>query len=233
MDQKIDEKSGSDTEIITKTLEQDFEKILEDITSDGSLTKFKKEFEKLHLCLKKSHESEKRLMSKCRDLNAEMVANTAKIATALKLKSEDEGTIGKLKEELDSAWKMVETAMGKETQARETIGSLKGEIEELTRLVESGAGIGIIGEDVEKLEKERDSLREQVEMAIDDVKEVRGQNESFEKKVVELTKQLEYGEIVISEQKLEVTLQVGMEMGLNHVTRHIERQGDASLRASR
>lgn len=145
-------------------------------------------------------------MSKCRDLNAEMVANTAKIATALKLKSEDEGTIGKLKEELDSAWKMVETAMGKETQARETIGSLKGEIEELTRLVESGAGIGIIGEDVEKLEKERDSLREQVEMAIEDVKEVREKNEGFEKKVAELTKQLEDGEILISEQKLEVTL---------------------------
>ena len=64
---------------------------------DRSLEKFRIEYEKLHRALKKSHESEKRLMQKCRELNAEIVANSAKVATALKLSQEDQTTISSLK----------------------------------------------------------------------------------------------------------------------------------------
>ena len=55
------------------------------------------EYEKLHRALKKSHESEKRLMQKCRELNGEIVANAAKVSTALKLSQEDQNTIVALK----------------------------------------------------------------------------------------------------------------------------------------
>ena len=65
---------------------------------DQSLEKFRIEYEKLHQALKKSHESEKRLMQKCRELNAEIVANSAKVTTALKLSQEDKGTISSLKQ---------------------------------------------------------------------------------------------------------------------------------------
>ena len=52
--------------------------------------RFRIEYEKLHRALKKSHESEKRLIKKCRELNAEIVANAAKVQTALKLSQEDQ-----------------------------------------------------------------------------------------------------------------------------------------------
>ena len=65
---------------------------------DQSLEKFKTEYEKLHRALKKSHESEKRLMQKCRELNSEIVANAAKVTTALKISQEDKGTISSLKQ---------------------------------------------------------------------------------------------------------------------------------------
>lgn len=65
---------------------------------DQSLEKFRVEYEKLHQALKKSHESEQRLMQKCRELNAEIVANSAKVTTALKLSQEDKGTISSLKQ---------------------------------------------------------------------------------------------------------------------------------------
>lgn len=55
------------------------------------------EYEKLHRALKKSHESEKRLMAKCRELNADIVSNAAKMQTALKLSQEDQATIASLK----------------------------------------------------------------------------------------------------------------------------------------
>ena len=54
------------------------------------LFRFRIEYEKLHKALKTSHESEKRLMSKCRDLNAEIVTNSSKVAQALKLSQDDQ-----------------------------------------------------------------------------------------------------------------------------------------------
>ena len=71
--------------------------VLNELTGDKSLEKFRVEYEKLHRALKKSHESEKRLMGKCRELNAEIVANAAKVSTALKLSQEDQTTISSLK----------------------------------------------------------------------------------------------------------------------------------------
>ena len=117
-------------------LERDFQEVLAELTGDKSLEKFRVEYEKLHKALKKSHESEKRLMGKCRELNAEIVSNAAKVSTALKLSQEDQTTISSLKKEIEKAWKMVDSAHEKETRARETIQALKQEISNLTKLVE-------------------------------------------------------------------------------------------------
>lgn len=64
---------------------------------DRSLEKFRIEYEKLHKALIKSHDGEKRLMEKCRELSAELVANSAKVQTALKLSQEDKNTISSLR----------------------------------------------------------------------------------------------------------------------------------------
>ena len=72
--------------------------VLAELMGDKSLERFRVEYEKLHRALKKSHESEKRLMHKCRELNAEIVANAAKVSTALKLSQEDKSTISSLKQ---------------------------------------------------------------------------------------------------------------------------------------
>lgn len=57
-------------------------------------------------------ESEKRLIKKCRELNNEVVQNTAKVQTALKLSEEDQSTINSLQAEVDKAWKASESAIG-------------------------------------------------------------------------------------------------------------------------
>ena len=71
-----------------EALERDFQEVLQDLVGDKSLERFRVEYEKLHRALKKSHESEKRLIKKCRELNQEIVANAAKVQTALKLSQE-------------------------------------------------------------------------------------------------------------------------------------------------
>jgi len=118
---------------------------------DKSLERFRIEYEKLHRALKKSHESEKRLMQKCRELNAEIVANAAKVTTALKLSQEDKATVTSLKQEIEKLWKMVDASHEKEARARDTINQLKLEIANLTKLVEQGAGLSF-GQDARYLQ---------------------------------------------------------------------------------
>merc|ERR1719171_25091 len=105
-----------------------------------SLERDRQEYEKLHRALKKSHESEKRLIKKCRELNQEIVNNAVKVQTALNLSKEDQATIQSLKKEIEHAWKMVEASHEKEQRAKETIHNLKVEIANLSHLVEQGAG---------------------------------------------------------------------------------------------
>eukprot|EP01112_Ceratiomyxa_fruticulosa_P012262 TRINITY_DN3387_c0_g1_i1.p1 TRINITY_DN3387_c0_g1~~TRINITY_DN3387_c0_g1_i1.p1 ORF type:complete len:125 (+),score=32.62 TRINITY_DN3387_c0_g1_i1:132-506(+) len=91
-----------------EALERDFQEVLTELVGDKSLEKFRVEYEKLHRVLKKSHESEKRLVKRCRELNTEIVANAAKVQTALKLSSEDQKTIETLRKEIEKVWKMVD-----------------------------------------------------------------------------------------------------------------------------
>lgn len=115
--------------------------MLEKLAGDKSLEKFRMEYEKLYRALHKSHESERRLMSKCRELNAEIVANSAKVATALKLSEEDQATIGSLRKEIEKAWKMLDAAQDREAKGKESVENLRTEIANLTRMVEQGAGL--------------------------------------------------------------------------------------------
>lgn len=76
---------------------EEFQMVLNELVGDKSMDKIRVEYEKLIHALKKSRENEKRLMSKCRELNAEIVSTSTKVAAALRLSQEDETTITSLK----------------------------------------------------------------------------------------------------------------------------------------
>merc|ERR1711935_330672 len=60
-------------------LEAEFQEVLTGLTDDPNLDKFRLEYEKIHTALKKSNGSNVRLQQKCRELNAEIVANATKV----------------------------------------------------------------------------------------------------------------------------------------------------------
>ncbi len=97
-----------------EALERDFQEVLSNLVGDKSLEKFRLEYEKLHRALKRSHEHEKKLIKKVRELNGEIVNNAAKVHTALKLSQEDQNTIATLRKEIEKAWKLVDVAHEKE-----------------------------------------------------------------------------------------------------------------------
>ena len=141
---------------------------------DHSLEKFRLEYEKLHRALKKSHEQEKRLVKKCRELNAEMLNNQAKIKTALRLSQEDQKNISHLQKEMEKTWKLVHMAQEKESRAKETITQLKEEMANLSKLVERGAGLSV---NQENMMKEFKQAKEELQMQVDDLSTVNKQME--------------------------------------------------------
>merc|ERR1712193_484337 len=72
----------------------------------------------------KSHESEKHLIKKCRELNAEIASNAVKVQTALKLSQEDQATIQSLKKEIERASKLVEQGAGMSINQENMVNNL-------------------------------------------------------------------------------------------------------------
>lgn len=188
-----------------EALERDFQEVLGELMGDKSLEKFRVEYEKLHRALKKSHESEKRLMQKCRELNAEIVANASKVQTALKLSQEDQTTIASLKKEIEKAWKMVDAAHDKEQRARETIQSLKLEIANLSKLVEQGAGL-TMGQDhsVNELLKIKDELTKDRDEKLSEIAKMRDELSRATSKQQKAEQDREEAEMKIAELKEDI-----------------------------
>ena len=122
-------------------VESEFAAVLSSLSNERSLERFRVEYEKLHAALRQSHVNESALINKCRQLNDEIIANGAKIASAVKLSVRDQSSLALLKGELESAWKMVESGNEKERKSKETISKLKGEMNALSKLVDESAGM--------------------------------------------------------------------------------------------
>eukprot|EP00878_Enallax_costatus_P038802 GHUV01044274.1.p1 GENE.GHUV01044274.1~~GHUV01044274.1.p1 ORF type:complete len:146 (+),score=31.36 GHUV01044274.1:350-787(+) len=118
-------KPGQDVDKAYEAIEGDFQEVLQEIANDKGLERFRIEYEKLYRALKKSHDNEKRLVKKCRELNTEIVGNAAKVQTALKLSEEDQQTIVALKKEIEKAWKMVDASHEKVRTQQGTSRSYK------------------------------------------------------------------------------------------------------------
>lgn len=100
------------------------------------MEKFKEGYEKLMRAFSKSHDNEKLLMRKCRELKSEIISSSAKVAQAANISSDDPNNVTNLKREIEQAWKMVDAAADRESKAHATIKDLKEEIANLSKLLE-------------------------------------------------------------------------------------------------
>ncbi|XP_037068879.1 cilia- and flagella-associated protein 58-like [Pollicipes pollicipes] len=139
-------------------MELEFEEVLEELSLDPQLERFRIEYGKLHSALQRSHHNERCLMDKYRELQADIAAHSAEVATALKLAAEDKQTIDALKREVEKAWKMVDLAHEREQEAKETMESLQGEIGRLHEL--AGQGEQISNEQQEAMDELTDTRAE-------------------------------------------------------------------------
>ena len=193
-------------------LEQNFQSVIQELIGDRSLEKFRDEYERLHRALKRSHESNKRLITKCRELNDEILSNSTKVERSLELLQADRRTITALHQEIDKAWKMVETAQGREKKAGETIESLKAEIAHLNQLVEQG-GLLSYGHDntvkallqeKETLIRERDNQLNQIIQLRNELKTVLDAHSQAEQEKMQMEQKVQHLRSTLSQKRAQV-----------------------------
>jgi chromosome segregation ATPase len=191
-------------------LERDFVEVMKELSAEDNLERFRLEYEKLHRALKKSHDSEKRLIKKCQELHQEITQNAAKVQSALRLSQDDANSLDTLRKEIEKAWKMVDAAHEKESRAKETIQMLKKEVNRLTTLVEHGAGL-TLGQETNLQDR------------IDQKRELTKERDALSQKVVQQTHELR--ELIDSVKK--------MDAELTHKTADLTQRADAYQKLSR
>ncbi|CAH8544506.1 unnamed protein product [Heterobilharzia americana] len=220
-------------DVTFEALKNDFDEVLKEIEGNRGLERYKEEYEKLMNAFFRSHDNEKRLMRKCRELKAEIVSNSAKVSQAVKISSEDQGNMTYLKREIEQAWKMVDAAADRETKAHETIKRLKEEIASLSKQLEHG-GVGVIGPESlaelqrqkEKLIKERDEhyldnqkLKEQIEETRNHIVVYQNELLDAQNKISELTVDIQNKNLEVQK---ELRKKERMEKDLKQVRTEVE-----------
>ena len=74
--------------------------LLIELGQNAALERFRLEYETLYRALKKSHESEKRLVKKCKELTQDISSTQQKTVAAIKLSANDQNDIAGLKNDI-------------------------------------------------------------------------------------------------------------------------------------
>jgi len=85
-----------------------------------------------------SHDNEKKLLKKCKDLNQDIVGNAGKVQVALELTKEEAQNVTILRQEMDKAYRVIEQFRMKEEQNKKKMEGLHEQIRQLRSLVDQG-----------------------------------------------------------------------------------------------
>eukprot|EP00359_Climacostomum_virens_P004078 CAMPEP_0204908026 /NCGR_PEP_ID=MMETSP1397-20131031/7042_1 /ASSEMBLY_ACC=CAM_ASM_000891 /TAXON_ID=49980 /ORGANISM="Climacostomum Climacostomum virens, Strain Stock W-24" /LENGTH=836 /DNA_ID=CAMNT_0052077379 /DNA_START=1 /DNA_END=2511 /DNA_ORIENTATION=+ len=170
-----------------ENFEKDFQYVLQELAGDKSLERFRLEYEKLHKALKASHDSEKRLIKRCKELNTEINSHAVKVQIALKLAKEDAQEITHIKSEVDKTWKLVDYSRDKEEQLKSQLILMRNEVSELTRRIEVDDVIPVAQQQlVDKLVKEKEEVLGEKEEKFNKLKSLKERNVDLHSKVAQL-----------------------------------------------
>jgi chromosome segregation ATPase len=163
-----------------EVLVRDYQQTIEELSGGPTartqaLAKFREEYEKLYTALDRSHDSEKRLAKRIRDLNHEITGSSSSLQTAMKAAAEDQQQILTLRADIEANEKLVEEYKQKETTASDAIARLKGEIAVLVEKIDSSLEyspeqqllIDNLAAQKEQLEKDKDVLKQSTDMLAD------------------------------------------------------------------
>ena len=187
-------------------LEEEFKRVIEELSGDASMERFRREFEKLHKALKESHEREKEHLKRCRRLNDSLVQEAVGVDSAIKITQEDENKIKSYQAEVEHAQKHIRLLKEKEEKNEATIKELNAAMNLLADKLKSSNNLATgksneINELTSKKEDLENKIRE-LEEEEDGLKnETEGLKSSIESETEKLKKMKE--DIVIVRNSIE------------------------------
>ena len=111
-----------------KQVSNEFTAFLQEIVGNNNLEKFKMEYQKIYKTLKTAYDGEKKLITRCKELNAQIFEKASNVRAALRMASNEVEKIGSLKNKVSKAYEEVANQRDKEEKQREKIGKVKNEI---------------------------------------------------------------------------------------------------------
>nr|CCC93514.1 conserved hypothetical protein [Trypanosoma congolense IL3000] len=120
-------------------LEHHYVELQKELAMEPQLRPLGEEYGKIHRLLRKSHDGEKRLMTKIKELDHDIATHGANVESALKLARQDEEIITGLRKEIEKAWSLADSAHAREKETRERIHELRQQVLRLSQLVDKNA----------------------------------------------------------------------------------------------
>ncbi|VDN95961.1 unnamed protein product [Rodentolepis nana] len=214
-------------------LQDEYHSLLDDLKKNKLLDNFRDEYEKVMAALFKSHENEKKLMKRCRELKADILSNSIRIQHVNKISNDSPENISKLKKELEYARSLVVAADAKENQIKDRIKVIKENIATLTKVIEKGEsdeiGANAVAEVTKNLEEvtkvkvkqeaENARLRKEVDSTKEQVNKLQDELIQAQQKIAELGKDIQQKS---SEAQRELRKKERMEKELNEVREQVE-----------
>jgi chromosome segregation ATPase len=143
-------------------LETECNEVIKALEEDSSLEKFRIEYEKLFMTLKKTCHQEKQLVEKCQELNDELSSNAGKVKDIINRSRRDQSTIHLLKQDAEKAWSLVNANRTKEHSISQTVDKLQDEVSRLcSQLEQERTRVMQQDENCKKIALERDKLKVQ------------------------------------------------------------------------
>eukprot|EP00038_Savillea_parva_P020791 m.32496 g.32496 ORF g.32496 m.32496 type:complete len:873 (+) comp4895_c0_seq1:37-2655(+) len=165
-------------------LEMEFQQTLASLSTDPALANFKLEYEKLHSVLATSHESEKRLMAKCRELNADLVTAAAKVESVAQDSYANDQAMELNNKELEQAWETINEYRDQEKELKDQVSSLQDDVAELQEKIREAETVNDDQEDITDLMDEKAALQGKLDEATDEVLELRSEVDAVRAKQI-------------------------------------------------
>jgi chromosome segregation ATPase len=134
------EKNEGDLALL-EAMEREFQHVIAEMSGDQSIERFRKQFQSLYDNLRQSHDNERAILQKCKELNNQISMGLSYIKNSEGLTRTDAQTIKLLANELEKARTVMHNAQLKEERDKSKIEHLQLALKNLQNVIKESEGV--------------------------------------------------------------------------------------------
>jgi chromosome segregation ATPase len=135
------EKHDTENVALLEAMEREFQHVIAEMSGDQSIERFRKQFQTLYDSLRQSHDNERTILQKCKELTSQLSVGMGYIKNSENLTRKDAQTIKMLANELEKAKTVMQSAQLKEERDRSKIEHLQQSLKNLKTIIKESDGV--------------------------------------------------------------------------------------------